>query len=251
MKLRIKLISAFLTIAILLVGAGLWSIKGFKSLGVSVQTVLDENYRTISATHTMVEALEREDSAILLLMQGYWEIGRDQIEKADSSFMASYKVALANITVSGEQEVLNTLRQDYAAYKNIWERPIVSTNREDNLSWYHGTAHVAFIKVKQDLSRLAQLNDQSMYATSSSLEETAERAMMPGIIAICIAFILTALFSYFVSALIVTPILRMTQRVRAFREGGDLTKLDIHTGDEIQDLADEIRLLANRKSGNR
>jgi len=251
MKLRVKLISAFLTIAVLLIGAGLWSINGFKTLGVSIQTVLDENYRTITATHSMVEALEREDSAILLLMQGNWEIGRDQVEKADSAFTAAYKIALGNITVSGELEVLNALSLDYAAYKNLWERPIVSTNREDNLSWYHGTAHVAFLKVKQDLRILAEMNDKSMYATSSSLEDTAERAMMPGILAICTAFILTALFSYFVSALIVSPILRMTWRVRAFREGGDLTKLDIHTGDEIQDLADEIRLLANRKSGKR
>ena len=251
MKLRLKLISAFLTVAILLIVAGVWSIKGFKELGVSIQTVLDENYQTIQATQKMVEALEREDSAILLLMQGHWEVGRTQITTADSVFMVALQIAQGNITLKGEAALLFSLEQHYIAYKDIWERPIVSTDREGSLRWYRNTAHVAFLQVKYDIEQVAALNDHSMYETSSTLESVAERAMMPGIIAIITAFILTALFSYFISALIVTPIVRMTSRVRAFREGGDLTKLDIHTGDEIQDLADEIRLLAKRHPGQR
>jgi NtrC-family two-component system sensor histidine kinase KinB len=251
MKLRFKLISAFLTVAMLLIVAGFWSIKGFNELGVSVQGVLDENYQTIRAMHRMGEALERQDSAILLLMQGHWEDGRDQIFKADSVFNHSLKIAQGNITIKGEAGLLSSLEKNYRAYKSIWERPIVSTNREGSLLWYRDTAHVAFQHVKNVIEQVTEMNDNSMYKTASNLETAAERAMMPGIIAIIAAFILTATFSYFISALVVSPIVRMTKRVRSFREGGDLTKLDIHTGDEIQDLADEIRLVAIRKQSKR
>ncbi|MCF7823309.1 MAG: HAMP domain-containing protein [Candidatus Marinimicrobia bacterium] len=248
MKLRLKLLSAFLMMAIMLIAAGIWSINGFKLLEVSVQGILDENYRSILASQKMVEAVEREDSAILLLMQGYWERGRYQLMQSDSVFNEAFQIARGNITIEGEAELLNTIQQHYQAYKDIWERPIVDTDREGNWIWYEQSAHRAFQVLKNDLKGLAGMNEDSMYETASNLETMAERSIMPGIVAIIATFILTSMFAYFVSALIVSPILRMTDRVRAFREGGDLNKLDIHTHDEIGDLADEIRLLAKHHS---
>ncbi len=251
MHLKLKLLSAFLTIATLLIVAGLWSIKGFKDVQISIKNILDENYRTIQAAHNMLQALEREDSAILLLMHGDWEHGREQLEIADSSFIAELEVAKDNITIEGEAQLLANLNSVYGEYKTIWERPIVSTDKEGDLQWYQKVAHVAFQKVKHEIEYLAELNDTSMYSTASNLETIAERAMKPGIIAIIVTLILIAIFSYFISALVVSPIVRMTDRVRAFREGGELHKLDIHTGDEIQDLANEIRLVAKRTKGTR
>jgi len=122
---------------------------------------------------------------------------------------------------------------------------------EGSWNWYQESPHRALLLLKSDLEHLAEMNENSMYRTASQLEDIAERAMKPGIVAIIATLILIAIFSYFISDLVVSPIIRMTARVRAFREGGDLNKLDIHTGDEIQDLAEEIRLLAKRNPGKR
>lgn len=251
MNLKLKLVSAFLTIAVLLIIAGLMSIKGFEDVQVSIQNILDENYRTILAAHNMLEALEREDSAILLLMHGSWEKGRDQIETADSRFLAAFEMAKDNITIEGEAQQLETLERLYDDYRETWKRPIVNTDKEGDLLWYQNVAHERFQKVKHQIRYVAEMNDKSLYSTASSLEDIAERAIKPGIIAIITTLILIAIFSYFISALVVSPIIRMTIRVRAFREGGDLNKLDIHTGDEIQELAEEIRLLVKRIPGKR
>jgi cytochrome c peroxidase len=62
--------------------AGAWSIYELKTVGTSVQRLLDDNYKSINAARLMTEALERKDSAILLLLSGNWTEGREIIESA-------------------------------------------------------------------------------------------------------------------------------------------------------------------------
>lgn len=49
MGLRIKILSGFLILAIMLCVAGVWSIYQFRSIGASVQALLDDNYKSINA----------------------------------------------------------------------------------------------------------------------------------------------------------------------------------------------------------
>ena len=86
MKIRVKILSGFLVLALMLLIAGIWSIYELKFLGSSLPEILDDNYQSINASKVMMEALEREDSAILLLLLGKWEEGRNILNSADSLF---------------------------------------------------------------------------------------------------------------------------------------------------------------------
>jgi hypothetical protein len=57
----------------MLVVAGIWSIYELTRVGTSVQRLLVENCKSINAGKMMIEALEREDSAVLLLLYGKWQ----------------------------------------------------------------------------------------------------------------------------------------------------------------------------------
>jgi NtrC-family two-component system sensor histidine kinase KinB len=70
MGIRAKILTGFLILAALLLVAGAWSIYELRHIGISVQKILDENYKSIDAAKVMTEALERQDSAILLLLLG-------------------------------------------------------------------------------------------------------------------------------------------------------------------------------------
>ncbi|MBS3731428.1 MAG: hypothetical protein KGY42_00860 [Desulfobacterales bacterium] len=65
----------FLTLAIMLAVAGAFSIYRLKTIGSPVQSLLDDNYRSINAAKKMTTSLEREDSGILLLLSGKWKGG--------------------------------------------------------------------------------------------------------------------------------------------------------------------------------
>jgi NtrC-family two-component system sensor histidine kinase KinB len=220
--------------------AGSWSIYELKSIGSSVQRILDENYQSIRAAKVMKEALEREDSAVLLLMLGHWREGRRLLSSADSLFTQKINFAFENISIEGEHEHLEEISSRYAVYKNKWERPIVDTYKEENMDWYFKEMHNSFLHVKQSINELITLNDNTMYLTASKLENRSSRAIMPGIIALISALVFTFLFNYLVNYYYVTPIITITDRVNKFINKRTPFNVAIETDDEIAELADAI-----------
>ena len=98
MRLRYKILSGFLLIVAMLIVAGSFSIIEFSKISKSVEDLLDDNYRSIEASKTLLEALEREDSGVLLLLHGNWKEGREVIEYGDSLFNESINIVENNIT---------------------------------------------------------------------------------------------------------------------------------------------------------
>jgi len=240
MGLRIKILSGFLILSLMLLIAGLWSIYELSTIGSSVQNILDDNYRSIHAAKIMKEALEREDSGILLLLLGKWEEGRKILTSADSLFKAKLKFAFDNITVEGEQDQLKLIESRYDTYKNLWKMPIVDTEKEGNLDWYFQEVHQSFLAVKKSINELINLNDKMMYQTASALKSRSNRAIMPGIIAMLSALLFTFIFTYLVNFYMIGPIIKITDRINKFKEKRAPFDVKIETHDEIYQLAEAI-----------
>ena len=240
MGLRFKILLGFLILAIMLFVAGIWSIYELNSIGSSVPKMLNENYQSIHAAKKMIESLEREDSAILLLLLGKWDEGRLILSKADSVFSNYFKLAYANITIIGEQTHLDTIKLGYQNYKNLWQRPIVGTKKEGNIEWYFQSIHNPFLSVKSSIEDLIALNDKTMYQMASRLENRSNRAIMPGIIAIISALVFTIVFNFLVNYFVVGPIIKITDRVKKFKENKTPYDVNIDTRDELFYLSNEI-----------
>lgn len=245
MGLRFKILSGFFILVVMLFVAGLGSIYELNSIGSSVQAILDENYKSIHAAKKMKEALEREDSGILLLLLGKWKEGRKIINTADSLFEEEITIAYSNITIEGEKAYLDSIKSKYANYKKLWERPIVDTHKEGNIDWYFGKVHKSFLDATRAVEALLNLNNDMMYKTASDLENRANRAIMPGIIASIAAIIFALLFTYLVNTFMISPIIEMTNRIKKFEENKTPFDVKIKTRDEIYNLAESIKELSN------
>ena len=240
MGLRFKILLGFFTLAIMLLIAGTWSIYELNSIGVSIPKMLNENYQSIHAAKKMVEALEREDSAILLLLLGKWDEGRSILHSSDSLFNENYKSAYANITIPGEQIHLESIKSNYENYRKLWERPIVGTQKEGNIEWYFQINHNAFLAVRSSIEELIDLNDKTMYQMASNLENRSNRAIMPGIVAVISAFVFTLIFNFLVNYYVVGPIIKITERIKKFKEKRTPFGVIVETRDELFYLANEI-----------
>jgi HAMP domain-containing protein len=246
MGLRWKILSGFLILALMLLLAGGWSIHQMSALGFSVQRILDENYKSIVAAKSMSEALEREDSGVLLLLLGKWEEGRSILESADAAFEEEFSLAEGNLTIPGEGEHLAAIRSAYTEYRETWIRPIVGTPKERDLNWYSSEVHPAFLRAKDAVRELLALNDREMYQTASSLEDRANRAVMPGVVAIVSALVFSLVFSYFVNVYMVGPLIRITGGIREFTERDVPFDVRVETRDELGGLASAIHELCAR-----
>lgn len=248
MSLRFKILSGFLILALMLAIAGVWSIYELNSIGTSVQELLDDNYRSIKAAEMMTEALERQDSGILLLLLGKWEEGRKIIDSADDLFKKGYQIAENNLTIPGERDFVERIRQQYIIYRNMWKKPIVGTNKQGNLDWYFRNLHAEFLNVKSAVNELKELNEETLYRTASGLKNRANRAVMPGIVAVISALVFSLIFSYFVNQYMVNPINKMVHGIKDFLERGKTFDVTVETKDEISDLSSAIRSLSSKVS---
>ena len=241
MGLRMKILSGFATLTLMLFIAGVWSIYELRSVGSSVQKLLDDNYKSINAAKMMIEALERQDSAVLLLLLGKWEEGRSIIQSGDELFLRGFNIAKNNVTIRGEQEYVDTIEARYKSYKELWSRPIVGTKREADLNWYLEKTHSTFLSAKAAVNALMELNDKNMYQTASDLKGRTHRASMPGLVAILAALLFTLVFNYFVNLYLISPIIKITKGIRAFVETRKPVTLEVETKDELADLVSSVQ----------
>jgi methyl-accepting chemotaxis protein len=241
MGLRMKILSGFAILTMMLFIAGVWSVYELRSVGSSVQKMLDDNYKSINAAKTMIEALERQDSAVLLLLLGKRDAGRSIIQDGDELFQKAFDIAKNNVTIPGEQDYIDAIEAKHKTYKDLWSKPIVGTKREADLNWYFEEVHRAFLKTKAAVTELMVLNDRNMYQTASELKGRSHRATMPGIVAILCALVFTLGFNYFVNLYVVSPIIRITKSIRKFVETGKHENIEVETKDELADLVSSIQ----------
>jgi methyl-accepting chemotaxis protein len=246
MGIRLKILSGFAILATMLLIAGLISIHELMNIGNYVQKLLDDNYKSIEATGTMLEALEREDSGTLLLLMGKWEEGREVIKEGDDLFKKGFLSAESNLTVPNENKYVKKIGNEYEEYKKTWERPIVGTEKEGNFDWYYNMSHLAFLQVKKSVKQLMELNQKAMYRTGSELKNRAQRAVMPGIVALIGAVVFTALFSFFINHFFAKPLVQITKGIEEYNNTGKEFTMTSETRDEIGRLINSVKNLLHR-----
>ena len=226
--------------------AGVVSIIEQSRLRNSMKLLIEENYTSIDAARGMIEALEREDSGVLLLVAGDWSSGRKIISSGDSLFTSAYKIAKGNLSIEGEDELMDSVIFQYKRYKSLWEGPIVGTLKEGNINWYNNQIHPNFIKVKTTVTSLMNMNQNTMYSSVKTLKNRTNRAIMPGIIAMISAFVFTIIFNFFINYYFVSPILKITRGIENHIKMNTPFQVEVETRDEIHDLRDAVSELISR-----
>jgi lipopolysaccharide export LptBFGC system permease protein LptF len=193
--------------------AGAISIIEFRWLTNYVESLIQDNYKSIEASKSMLEALEREDSGILLLMLGEWQEGSKIIQAADSSFMEALKIAENNLTEENEDKYINKIKENYTQFKENWQRPIAETDKQGNLLWYKNESHKLFANTKNAVTEIMNLNQKSMYKEASELKEKSKRAIMHGIVSILAALIFSLLLNFFITRYFVRPISQLNNAI--------------------------------------
>ncbi|MFO8233922.1 MAG: MCP four helix bundle domain-containing protein [Bacteroidales bacterium] len=240
MKLRYKILSGFLLIIVMLLISGSFTIIEFSKISKSATGLMGKHHSSIEASGKMIEALERENTGILLLLQENLDEGAEAIHYGDSLFLASFHIVQNNITEKNEEKYIDSIKDRYERYKQTWEGSIDDLERGAGLNWYDEENHHAFLKVKESVQALMEYNQQSMYEEAGTLKEKAKRAIMPAIIAILLAFIFLFLFNYLLNYYYISPIERLTQELENFPPGKEEIVTKIEARGELRRLKEAI-----------
>ena len=157
MSLRQQIVAGF---AVLLGPLALVALVAFAvigRLGGAVDTVLLENERTLEAAAEMDQALERLDSAALLVLLDRDSEAEVIAGRARAQFESALGVAAGNLTVEGEGEVVGDIETEFAGYEAAFAA-LAAAEPADARATYAADVAPAFDRVRDGLERLTAAN---------------------------------------------------------------------------------------------
>ena len=116
MKLKHKLLIGYGVSFFILGWVVVWAVINMIQLGRAAQAILSENYRSIIAAENMIDALERQDSAVLLMMLGDKQRGVKLFQENQINFLKWSARANDNITIPGEHDLLVEITDVYQQF---------------------------------------------------------------------------------------------------------------------------------------
>lgn len=235
-------------LVLMLVIAGVMSIIEFNKVGVSIKNVMDDNYKSIEQTKYMLDALEREDSGLLMYLMGNREMGSQSIDLAYSTIQNTIKLAQTNITEKDEDKYIGHIIKEYDKFhtsvKQITDTSVALTLEEKNEIYLQNRQ--LFFAAKKSINELMQLNQDGVYKQTGLMKENSKRAMMPAIVSIVASIVFALLLNFFISEYFINPINRLINGVKSYYP--EMGRIDAKIGlkDEIKTLEDEINNLIVR-----
>lgn len=249
MTLKKKIVIGYCVIFALMGLVIAWAVTNLVLLGKATDNILSENYRSILAAENMVDALERQDSAILLMFLGDARKGIAQFRENEAVFLEWLARAKDNITIAGEAELVQAIDADYSTYR---QRFSALTDLDGagmphiHPSNYQETVYPLFNKVRKACVDLRNLNEQTMYIASVKAGNMASRAIWSTAAVAVSALIVALIFSLLLAERILRPIRRFMEASRKISSGDYDVRVPVGTGDELGLLAGEFNRMATQ-----
>ena len=236
-----------ITLALMIVVL-IWALVNLLDLGKASDAILKENYKSILAAENMVYAIERQDSAILLLFLGYEDQAWKQFRDNESEFFLWLSRAKDNITVEGEERTVKTIENSYNNYLNhIAElKPVYKSHLQKTASFYHETILPSFNSVRTACIHLREINQETMFKASERARYIAKRAIWSMMIIGGAAIIIGLGFSVILSNLLVKPVRQMKEATQKISEGNYDIDFSVSSSDELGGLANEFNAMVKK-----
>ena len=226
-----------------------WAIVNLVSLGKATDAILSENYRSILAAENMVDAIERQDSGVLLMFLGDKERGIAQFRDNEQVFLQWLARAKDNITIRGESELVHSIETDYTAFRKQFSTLTDLRNASGppaSPTYYQERIYPGFAKVSKACIELRNLNEKTMYAASVQAGKVATRAIWSTVVVAATALMLALFFSFFLAERIVRPIRKFMEATRKISSGDYNVRVPVETRDELGRLAGEFNQMTTQ-----
>jgi len=246
MDLRTRILVGYGYLVSLIVISAMAAALGFHHLGSRLSEVLDENFDSVRWSMEMVEALERQDSALLSALLG--DEGSNQaISDSESAFLAALDKARANVTEDHETDVINEVDTAYQAYREARIRLLAETH-ERPLAAYDAEAFPRFDAVKRSVVKLLDVNHQAMVAADNEARaEASRRAAAHGLVVV-LALVSFAWLSRALRRDVLARLTNLKSVASSMASGDTDRRADATRTDELGLLAEQLNNLLDREA---
>jgi signal transduction histidine kinase/HAMP domain-containing protein len=218
-----------------------------------IDAILRDNYDSVVFMMALDEALERIDSSFQLALLGREDQARAQYRKYWSQYRKALLDEKGNITLPGEQELvdqLDTLTRRYRRAGNRFFAPgrSLQARRADYLEGAPEQAAllVQFTQIK-DVSRdIRLLNQRNMEEANQDAQRTATVSLYGFAGALVATALLAGLLAWRTIRATLRPIQELTRSAQAIASGNLNSVVAVLTRDELGTLAEEFNSMTRQ-----
>jgi len=247
--LKGKISWIYFCLVILIAIVGTVSFLNLYQLSKAIDGLMIDNYKSINAVNNMLEAIERQDSAVLIYVTVDHQKGIDLFSENNNTFMKWYNVEYNNVTEKGEKEIVESINSNYSKYvKEFSELQEIRNTDGDNKSidFYNTTMLLDFNNLKKQLKDLTALNEKAMFtekdrATSNARHSTTIIFSLTAF-SIIVGFVLSKYFTNH----IFKPMYRLIAAIKEIKAGNLGHQAEILSNDEVGELAKEFNNMTYR-----
>ena len=141
-----------------------------------IGTTLAESEQKITLTAALASALEREDDALLLAVNGDVRRATHDVQAQRAVFDDTYARLRQVLTAPEEGQAASSLRRSADAYRAAGDALLATATQRDARARYHALVNPILRKTVADAARLRELTFGSMQAASRASRDQATRA---------------------------------------------------------------------------
>lgn len=245
MSLRIKILSGFIFLTAILAAAAVLSIVELNTIGMSVTDLIEDNYKSIQGSKQILQAIEKEEHGVLLLLTGHNSDGLAQLTNGDSLYRAAYRVVLNNITIDGEERTIQSIHDEWKSWKVLMSQ--FPEEPENRLAWYTRVFQPQGNNIRCAVRQLSDMNDTTLYSTATSLKDKTRMAVTPSIVSVLAALIFVFIFNFFIDLYVASPLVRITRGVQDSLRKGLKYHVQINSDDELSELNNALYQLVRSR----
>jgi NtrC-family two-component system sensor histidine kinase KinB len=247
-KLRKKVLIGYGLALCLIIVVIIWSLINMVRLGNAAEAILKENYNSILAAENMIDSLERQDSAILLLILNYTQEAIKQFRENENHFLLWLGRAKDNVTIPGEEKIVQNIDNGYSAYlvnfSNL--QTMVRSDTAKAAEFYHETVLPSFKSVRTECIQLREINQETMFNTSNRASDVANRAFWSVFTIGSISVVVGLGFSLLLANLIVKPVHQIIEATQKISEGDYDVEVKSASNDELGTMANDFNVMVKK-----
>ncbi len=248
-SLRKKFSAIHFYLVIIIVLVGMISVFNLYGLTKTIEGLMTDNYASLKIINNMIEALERQDSAILSYTSGDRDHSLKVFNSNKDRFLLWYGKEQNNITEKGEKELVSQIEYHYKDYISSFDKLISmseNASQEQIMGYYFATINSTFMLLKENLQSLWDLNETAMFSGKALTVQNAETSTFLVLIVSLVAAVGSFLVSNFFANKFTRPIEHLTETIKHVQAGNLDTQIDVTSDDEIGHLSNEFNKMTER-----
>lgn len=206
--------------------------------------IIQDNIRSVTYGQQMEQTLNDIYTAQVAALSEGNAANRNSYRLAIGRFEDILAKQEANITETGEQELVKQLRDNYMKMLNIFEEAV--TTSSSPLPVINRHLSPAYHRVQQNLSQLTTMNVDAIHRKNSIAQQTASNVTIYMSVIGALCSILGILMLLRFPSYIVDPVHELIRRIREIANRNYDQSLDFQTGDEYEDLAEAFNRMAHQ-----